>query len=164
MPPTILFEEVQPFKQKWVEGLMLIVNTLLILMYLISTFVTQHSSHEANVVLLTSILICGLLTFLLKRLKLITQITTEGIQVRFTPVQRSFQLYRWTDIEQLFIRTYNPLLEYGGWGLRMGPSGNAYNVSGNVGLQLVLRGNYRILIGTSKPDLLVNVLHGLGRL
>jgi hypothetical protein len=164
MPATILFEEVQQFKQKALEGLMLVVNTGLIVAYAVEVFKTGQASPEANVGLLTGIVIAGLITFLLKRIKLITQITTEGIQVRFAPLQRGFQLYRWQDIEHLFIRTYNPMPEYGGWGLRMGPSGSAYNASGNVGLQLVLRGNFKILIGTTKPELLIEVLHNLGRI
>jgi hypothetical protein len=164
MPTTILFEEVQQFRQKWLEGLMLLVNTSLILLYCFETFGAGRIDAEINRGLLAGVLISGLITFLLKRLKLITQITAEGIQVRFSPLQTRFQLYRWDDVEQLFIRTYHPIPEYGGWGIRLGPSGSAYNVSGNVGLQLVLRGNYKILIGTTKAEELMNVLHSLGRL
>jgi hypothetical protein len=164
MPATILFEEVQQFKQKTLEGLMLVVNTGLILAYGLEAAQTGQAGPEANVGLLTGIVVAGLITLLLKRIKLITQVTTEGIQVRFAPLQRGFQRYRWADIDRLFIRTYNPVPEYGGWGLRMGPSGSAYNASGNVGLQLVLRGNFKILIGTTKPELLLEVLRGLGRL
>lgn len=164
MPPPVLFEEIQQFRQKWVEGLLLFVNTLLILFYFGEVFLTESPSREATIGLLSSIAVCAVITFLIKRIKLITQITPEGIQVRFSPLQTRFQLYRWNDIEQIFIRTYNPLLEYGGWGLRLGPSGSAYNVSGNVGLQIVLHGNYRILIGTTRPDQVVEVLHTLGHL
>lgn len=160
----VLFEEVQQFKQKWVEGLLLLVNTFLIATYFVEVFLTEHPNHEARTGLITAIILCGLVTFLIKRTKLVTQITPEGIQVRFAPFQRRFQLYRWADIDQLFIRTYNPLLEYGGWGLRFGPSGSAYNASGNVGLQLILHGNHRVLIGTDKPELLIEVLHRLGRM
>jgi hypothetical protein len=164
MPATILFEEVQQFKQKALEGLMLVVNTVLIVMYAAEVFKTGETSPEANLGLLGSMLVAAGLTLLLKQIKLITQITTDGIQVRFAPLQRNFQLYRWDDIDQLFIRTYNPVLEYGGWGLRFGPSGSAYNASGDVGLQLVLHGNYKILIGTTKPELLIDVLQNLGRI
>jgi len=164
MPAPVLYEEVQQFRQKWVEGLMLVVNAVLILAYAGNAFLTEQHNHDSNIGLLTTVAISGLITFLLRQLKLITQITTEGIQVRFSPVQRTFKHYRWEDIEQVFIRTYNPLLEYGGWGLRIGPSGSAYNVSGNVGLQLVLRGNYKILIGTIQPEVLIEVLRNLGRM
>lgn len=162
--PEILFEEIQQFKQKWVEGLLLLINTFLIVIYFIQEILIDHPTHETSTGLITAIILCGLITFLIKRMKLITQITPEGIQVRFAPLQRRFQMYRWSDIDQLFIRTYNPLVEYGGWGIRFGPSGSAYNASGNTGLQLVLRGNHRVLIGTEKPDLLIEVLRHLGRI
>jgi hypothetical protein len=164
MGVPVLFEEVQQFRQKWLEGLMLAVNTLLIAGYFATTFFSATANHEANTGLLAAIILCGLITFLLKRLKLITQVTTEGIQIRFSPLQTRFILFRWDDIEQLTIRTYNPVLEYGGWGIRFGPSGNAYNVSGNVGLQLVLRGNRKLLIGTTKAGELIELLQGMGRL
>jgi hypothetical protein len=164
MSVAVIFEEVQQFRQKWLEGLMLAVNTLLIAGYFTTTFISATTNSEANMALLAGILLCGLITFLLKQLKLITQVTTKGIQIRFSPLQTHFHLFRWEDIEQLAIRTYNPVLEYGGWGIRFGPSGNAYNVSGNVGLQLVLRGNRKLLIGTTKAGELIELLQGLGRL
>ena len=164
MALPVLFEEVQQFRQKWLEGLMLAVNTLLISAYFATTFFSLTTAQDSNTGLLLAIVLCGLVTFLLKRLKLITQVTTAGIQIRFSPLQTRFYLYRWQDIEQLAIRTYNPLLEYGGWGIRFGPSGNAYNVSGNVGLQLVLRGNHKLLIGTSKAGELIELLQSMGRM
>lgn len=164
MQPPVLFEEVQQFRQKWLEGLMLLINSALVLLYFFDVATTDHADADVNIGLISGVVICGSVTFLLRRLKLITQVTAEGVQVRFSPVQRRFQLYRWDDIEQLFIRTYQPLTEYGGWGLRLGPSGSAYNVSGNIGLQLVLRGNYKILIGTTNPDGLIDVIRHLGRI
>jgi hypothetical protein len=164
MALPVLFEEVQQFKQKWLEGLMLAVNTLLIAGFFIATFIYPGNKPESNLGLIAGILFSGLVTFLLKQLKLITQVTAEGIQIRFSPLQTRFHLFRWEDIEQLAIRTYNPLLEYGGWGIRFGPSGNAYNVSGNVGLQLVLRGNKKLLIGTTKAGELIELLQHMGRM
>lgn len=160
----ILFEEVQQFKQKWVEGLLLFTTLFIFGCYLVNVFINGHASRETTIGLFVTIGLFGAFTFFLKRIKLITQITPEGIQVRFSPIQRRFQLYRWADIEQVFIRTYHPMREYGGWGLRFGLSGSAYNVAGNVGLQLVLRGNHHILIGTEKPELLIEVLQRLGRM
>jgi hypothetical protein len=160
----VLFVEIQVFRQKWVEGLLLFATLFVFACYFIDVFINGHASREATIGLFITIGAFTAFTFFLKRIKLITQITSEGIQVRFAPLQMRFHLYRWADIEQIFIRTYNPLLEYGGWGLKFGPSGSAYNVSGNVGLQLVLRGNHRVLIGTEKPELLMEVLQRLGRM
>lgn len=55
--------------------------------------------------------------------------------------------------------TYRPIRDFGGWGIRMGRKGRAYNVSGNRGVQLVLRGNERFLIGSQQPDELARALN-----
>jgi hypothetical protein len=43
-------------------------------------------------------------------------------------------------------------MEYGGWGIRYGRKGRAYNVSGNMGLDLTLKPSKSFLIGTQTPD------------
>ena len=48
--------------------------------------------------------------------------------------------------------TYQPLLDYGGWGIKFGRGGRAYSMGGDQGVQLVLRDGSRILIGSERPD------------
>ena len=55
-------------------------------------------------------------------------------------------------------RTYRPVLEYGGWGLRTGRHGWAYNVHGNRGVQLQLQNGQRILIGSQRPEELARAI------
>ena len=43
-------------------------------------------------------------------------------------------------------------MDYGGWGIKYGLKGLAYNISGNFGIQLELKSGSKILIGTQKPD------------
>ena len=45
-----------------------------------------------------------------------------------------------------------PISEYLGWGIRAGSNGKAYNVKGNIGLQLVLKNDKRVLFGTQQPN------------
>jgi len=70
----------------------------------------------------------------------------------------------WNEITQSYVRKYNPITEYGGWGLRWGLKGKAYNMSGNKGIQLVLNGNIRLLIGTNKAEEADEVLRRTGHL
>ena len=58
--------------------------------------------------------------------------------------------------------TYSPLREYGGWGIRYGWNGKAYNVSGNQGIQLELSEGRRVLIGTQNPPQFLAALQSLG--
>ena len=69
-------------------------------------------------------------------------------------------------ISKVYVRKYSPLADYGGWGLRfsMSGQGKAYNVSGNVGLQLEFSNGKKLLIGTRKPDELSSVLNEMGQM
>jgi hypothetical protein len=80
-----------------------------------------------------------------------------------------YKQFAWEDIENAYPRKYNPILEYGGWGYRAGwgvnlgtkirvgigsksgfRKGTAYNMRGNIGLQLELKNGKKVLIGTQR--------------
>lgn len=58
-------------------------------------------------------------------------------------------------------RTYSPLGDYGGWGIRGLPGNLAYNVWGKAGLQLIFQSGNRLLLGTQQPQVLRQVLAAL---
>lgn len=107
-----------------------------------------------------------LLTILFRNSRLDTQIKKDGIYVRFFPFHLSFRHYNWERINKSFVRQYSPIKEYGGWGLRFGifGSGRALNVSGNKGLQLEFQDRKKLLIGTTKPEELIEALNKIGQL
>ena len=84
--------------------------------------------------------------------KLETEVRSDGLHVRYFPFHLDFRRFETKDIGECYARTYKPLLEYGGWGIRCGFKGRAYNVSGNQGVQLVFNDGKRLLIGSQKPD------------
>ncbi|HET6897964.1 MAG TPA: hypothetical protein VFK70_06445 [Vicinamibacteria bacterium] len=73
-----------------------------------------------------------------------------GVRIRMLPfANRTIapaRIARWE------ARTYRPIREYGGWGLRFGPRGRAYNVSGDRGVELTLDNGKRVLIGSQRSD------------
>jgi len=81
-----------------------------------------------------------------------TIIDKDGIHYRWFPFQREYKQLNWDVIEKAYIREYRPIYEYGGWGIRGGFHGKAYNVSGNIGIQIEFKDGKRLLIGTSKKD------------
>lgn len=81
-----------------------------------------------------------------------TTITDDGVEVRFWPFSRR-RIFK-SEISRMYIRSYSPIAEYGGWGFRRGSQGKAYNVQGNHGLQLELKDGEKILIGTQRPEAL----------
>lgn len=93
-----------------------------------------------------------LLPGLLLGVHLHTEVRDDGVYVRFAPFQRRFRSWRFVDIGAMAPRDYAPVGEFGGWGVRQGVSGTAYNVKGRKGIQLVLRTGQRVLVGTQRPD------------
>ncbi len=91
------------------------------------------------------------LPVLLYSIRLVTEVRSDGLYLRFFPFHFSFLRFpdRWHQAYEAI--TYSPLGEYGGWGIRYGWNGKAYNVSGNQGIQLELNEGKRILIGTQSP-------------
>lgn len=105
-----------------------------------------------------------LVASLLLAFRLITQVRTDGIYVRYAPLQPDFVRYAWTDVREVYLRRYNALPEYGGWGLRMGPYGGGYIVPSEWGIQLVLENGKKVLISTNRPEEVTDVLRKIGRL
>ena len=93
--------------------------------------------------------------------KLITLYDEKGVSYQFIPFHWKIKTINWKDVKRAYIRKYRPLSEYGGWGIRYGFMGKAYNISGNIGLQLELKNGKKILIGTRKPQEVENVLNRL---
>ena len=101
------------------------------------------------VVLAVAVFIFGLLF----SLTLHTEIRQNGIRFRFPPLIRNWKEISKENIKHYEVRKYNPILEYGGWGIRVSlRKGKAYNIKGNIGLQLILTGNKKVLIGTQKGN------------
>lgn len=93
--------------------------------------------------------------------RLDTEISDQGISARLFPLHREFRRFSWDDISHIEVRKYKPLREYGGWGLRFGRNGKAWNISGNQGIQLVFQNGKKLLIGTNQPEEVQKVLDTL---
>ena len=90
------------------------------------------------------------------------EVRETGVFIRFRPFARREILFR--DIRVCEARTYRPILEYGGWGIRLGREGMAYNVSGNRGAQIELTSGKRVLIGSQRAEeLAVAIQEGMKR-
>lgn len=54
-----------------------------------------------------------------------------------------------------------PIKEYGGWGIKGKFKSKAYNVSGNIGLQLYLKNGRKVLFGTQRQEAIENAMKKL---
>jgi len=154
-----VFEEEQRFRQVWLMvllGFSLLVPVGLI----INEYIKDNTSMTTNEFLgsLIGIIASVLLIFIFK---LSTRIDEKGIHYQFFPFHFSMKTLLWSEITKAEVRTYDPIGEYGGWGLRYSfnkKKGNAVNVSGDIGIQLTLKNGKKLLIGTQNKEAVSRVL------
>src|SRR4051812_42413190 len=117
MRSAILFEEIQGSGKKQVRDFFRVL-VLIFLLSLCLNFYLQKGNITAMTILLFTGFAIAALASIISYTRLITQIRTDGIYVRFPPFQPSFDRCEWKDIQDIYIREYNALVEYGGWGIR----------------------------------------------
>ena len=155
METEVLFKETQRFRQWWLWLIMVFAFAITIYTIVQKGKLHNFSFQEyLNLTNIGAIIIPVLAAILLLSCRLETVITPENIRVRLFPFHLKFINFSAKTIGLAFVREYNPILDYGGWGLRLGlfGKGKAYNVSGNQGIQLVFKDGSKLLIGTQKPD------------
>jgi hypothetical protein len=155
-----LFYEVQKGHNVWLIVFLVITNIVML-------FLISRKDKAKNVAYTAGtgvgLVITLLATFLVLTMRQYTEIKADGIYVRLFPLQIQYKNYPWGNIEKSYIRIYNPIGEYGGWGLRGGKKNGAINQSGNDGLQLVFKGGTKLLIGTQRPREIEAALKKLNR-
>ncbi|WP_273567686.1 hypothetical protein [Maribacter halichondriae] len=133
-----VFSEIQRFNQWWMQ----LINIGL-LGFLLFSFYNWYIAKEptgnvtptdtvGQIVVIVSIIPALLLLY---SIKLKTSNDEIGIHYQFTPFHFSRKTIRWNEIEKCYVRTYNPIKEYGGWGYRTSfgkKKGSAFNVKGNI--------------------------------
>lgn len=88
------------------------------------------------------------LLFTIGRLE--TRVFADRVVIRFRPFHLRGRVIALADIAEVEGRTYHPVIEYGGWGIRRNAAGMAYTVSGNEGVYLTLREGGGVLIGSRR--------------
>jgi len=165
MDTPVLFSEKQRFQQWWIWAILLVINGIVIFDMIWQVVLAQQPNNklvgDMELILISSVFMGFTVLFFMCNLR--TRITADGIDVRLFPVHLTFKHYSWTDIEKAYVREYSPIREYGGWGLRYSitGAGKAYNISGNMGLQLELKSGKKLLIGTKKAEELSALLENI---
>jgi hypothetical protein len=162
----VKFHEVQSFRQKWILALLFAVSLGLIIPFgygMVTQLIFGHTWGSkplpdiALAVVGTFTILFGVgLPWFFFSLRLITEVREDGLYIRFAPL--THQIIGYDDIVNCEVLTYKPIREYGGWGIRYGRSGKAYNVSGNRGVQLKLSNGKGLLIGSQHPEKLAQAI------
>jgi hypothetical protein len=155
------FKEEQKFRQPWLIIFLILVSILLWIGIIERIFFVHKEVNrpapDYMIILIWIAFGIGLPIFFFS-IKLITEVRNDGIYLRFFPLHRKFKVYPYDEIEKYEVRTYRPIYEYGGWGIRYGFKGRAYNVYGNKGIQLIFKNKKRLLIGSQKAEEFYNAI------
>ena len=164
---TSIFYEEQQFRQPLIWILLLIIGTCAVVIFAHGLYTQLYLGQPwgdrpmSDAALIFSSILTLAITIgtglLFYKLKLIVKVDTKGIYIRFYPLAHKHIPYE--SVRTCKTRTYNPLIEYGGWGIRFSSKGKAYNVSGNEGVQLELTQSSPLLIGSQRADELASVIN-----
>ena len=80
----------------------------------------NHPMSNTGLIIATAVVVCLYLVilFLFGFSTLTTVIGKSGISFRFFPFQMKNRVIRWEEVEAPEVVTFNPLRDYGGWGIR----------------------------------------------
>jgi len=158
----VAFEEEQHFRHPIFWALILLIPTGVV-SFSLYTLAHGPGIHRmplaSTLAVLAGMLLSIAVPLLLWSMKLVTRLTPDALYLRFFPLWT--KRIRLADIASCEPRTYSPLKEYGGWGIRYTAKGWAYNVSGNRGVQLILQNGQKILVGSRRADDLANAINDL---
>ncbi len=144
------FSEKQKFRQWWLW--LILIGVLLVPVIL--TLINKPTQGDLLTEILIGLIGPALVVLLFVFMELRTQVNEQGIFYRFFPIHFQVLIINWDEVKKAYVRKYSPLGDFGGWGIRLGlgGKGKAYNVDGNMGLQIELKTGKKILIGTQKPE------------
>jgi hypothetical protein len=156
----VRFEEQQRFRQPWLWLILVVSAAPVILIFGFGLYQQlvlgkpfgDRPASDASLIfafLVTIVVLAGTLA-LMAYARLEVRVDDEAVHIRFRPFHLRGRRIALGEIAEAKARTYRPLAEYGGWGIRYGFSGMAYNVSGDEGVQLSLKNGKRILLGSQR--------------
>lgn len=150
-----LYVERQRYNQFWLWVVILGVASIFWIGFICQVLLggALGSDPVSTFELIVLFVLIGLgLPYFFYRMSLTTEVKPGEVRVRFwpfhlRPVKIPLHLVR--DYELI---TYNPIADYGGWGIRWGFRGKAYNMSGNEGVQLHFYNKKPMLIGSQRAQ------------
>ena len=167
----VFFQELQRFRQPVL--LMVIIASCLAVVAVYGYAIVSHLIYDrpfgneptsvlvlalsglAAILIVLAILVLSLMS------KLQTQVRADGLFVRFYPFHRRQRKIPLEKVTSFRAVTYRPIWDYGGWGLRCGRGGRAYNVSGRRGVRLEFHDGKHLLIGSQRPEELAAAIESL---
>lgn len=161
MTQPSLYREVQRFRDVWwvmilVFGLAALQWWIFFMQIVRGIPVGNNPGSDTLVVIIWLVVGIGFPAFFLW-LHMVVEIVPGAVIIRYHPfVNRRIPA---NEIVRVESRTYRPLGEFGGWGVRGWGGRIAYNVRGNSGVELTLTDGRRVLIGSQRADELAGAVY-----
>jgi hypothetical protein len=135
------FHEEQRFSLRWIRTLLVIAVLPVVVVFLIRGVVLP---------LLIVPLILFAVGVLLAFARLVVDVDREAIRVAFHFLwpKRRIPI---SEVRKAEATKYSPLLDYGGYGVRLGLRGWAFNVSGHEGVLVETNDGSRLMISSQRP-------------
>ena len=155
--------ERQRFRQWWLWAIVLI-GPLTMLTVFLPQMITDYATEDGSntnywIIAFVFCLGIGPIAFIYF-MELETTIQKDGLYIKFKPFHRKWIILPFETITRATAITYQPLKDYGGWGIRYGGKGKAYNVSGNKGVLLTFKDQKNVLIGSKNHETLFLAING----
>jgi hypothetical protein len=147
------FKETQRIRVWWLWAFAGVLNILFLYAFLRQVVYNKpFGTIPAPNGLLAGLAVFSMLLLLfLFLVQLQTRIDENGIHYKFSPFHLQYTTITWYNVSDAYMRQYEPLYEFAGWGIRGTLKNKALSMSGKYGLQLVLRNGGKLIIGTRKP-------------
>ena len=153
MNNEIIFSERQQFKKNW---FIILFAIAFILNRVLQSYCGDAVYYNNLFIMWLPSYCLVIIALLLRSIRLETAIREDGIYYQLFPFQWKMKKISFDDIEQIYVRNYHPIMEYGGWGIRLGLFGKgwAIDISGNKGIQIIFKDQKKrkFLLGTQKPE------------
>ena len=157
-PDRILYLESQQLRQWWI-WLIVLVGPLTLLFNIMQVIRDGVASGAVIYGLILAGLLFGIgLPVFIYSICLLIEVRASGLYIRVRPLHRNWVVFNFQDICNVEAVTYRPIRDYGGWGIRYGWQGKAYNMRGDKGVMLVLNNVDNVLIGSQYHEKLGSVI------
>lgn len=154
MEEELKFQEVQHFKQLWIVILVIIITGFSWYAFIQQIVRGQQvgTNPAPDSWMWVIWLAFGIvLPLFFCFVRLITEVRETYLKISFWPIHRRIILLK--KIKSVNACEYNPIVEYGGWGIRWNrKKGMAYTVSGIYGVFIELENGKKLMIGSQCPE------------
>ncbi|MCJ7934112.1 MAG: hypothetical protein MUW56_10870 [Chryseobacterium sp.] len=147
------YHEKQYFTQGWIK-----IIAFIVLLTGIGTsllFIVKESDYGLASV---TFIFCFLIFLLFYVAYLDVSVSNTVIKYKFYPFQLRYREISVHDGIDLEVVEYNPIADFGGWGIRKNSHATCYSTGGNFALKIKEKGKKDIYIGTLHPDKLKDYL------